>query len=131
MMEANGIVEIMAMAEGALFRYGKTGNRHEPPCWAMGGCSIGGQPMRFQLSVMGGSEGPCSTGVAEGEPVHVDAHFSMLDGGRDAPSWKLSVDGSGRWDCRLYSGGRTLLAREWELDDAIEKAVRRRNAALE
>ena len=130
MMEASGLIEVMAMAEGALFRYEKTGDRYELPCWAMGGCSVGGQPMRFQLCIMGGSGGPCSTGAAEEEPVHVDVHLGLLYGGGDAPSWKLWLCEDGRWDSAVY-GGRTMSDSEWELDSVIEKAVRRRNAALE
>lgn len=129
-MEANGLVEIMAMAEGVLFRYGKTGKRYEPPCWATGGCLVGERPMWFQLCVMGESAGPCSAGVAEAEPACVDVYLNMRGGMEDAPSWKLRVDGSGKWDKAVY-GGRTLSSDEWELDDIIGSAVLRRNAALE
>ncbi len=119
-MEANGLVEVMAMAEGALFRYGKTGERYEPPCWAMGGCSIGGRPMWFQLCVMDeGEDGP-----------RVDVQLSLRDGKNGAPSWKLWVGADGAWDGKLYSGGRNLSASEWELDGAIEETVRRRNNTL-
>ena len=128
-MEAGGLVEVMAMAEGALFRYGKTGDRYEAPCWAMGGCSVNGHRMAFQMAVMGGEKGPCSAGAAESEPERAEVSIRM--DGDGAPSWELWVTADGKWDGRLYSGGRTLLAREWEVDGAIEKAVRRRNAALE
>ena len=118
-MEAAGLVEVMSMAEGALFRFARTGNRCESPCWAVGAMSMMDKPMRFQI------------GIAErdGEAM-AEVDISQRWETPDTPSWKLWLRKDGRWDGAVY-GGKTMSDGEWEIDSAIWKAVRRRNAALE
>lgn len=118
-MEAAGLVEAMGMAEGALFRFARTGDRLEPPCGAMGAMSLMGEPMRFQIGI-------AERDGEEAAEVDISRRWETLD----ASSWKLWVRKDGRWDGEFHCGG-TMRGSDWEIDSAIWKAVRRRNAALE
>lgn len=116
-MDAGGLVEVMSMAEGAMFRLSVTGERHAPPCNAMGGCSVRGRPMWFQMAVLPGDDGK--------DGVRVSLRCRGRDG---SPSWELWLDGSCIWSVKVFSGGRTITRGEWALDGAIDDAVRARNA---
>lgn len=112
-----GLHEVMAMAEGMMFRFERTGDRYAPPGCAMQACSVKGNPFWYQIHVRGDRDGKQKACVS----------LSMR--GEDAPSWELWVDSDCRWDGRLY-GGRTLTDREWDIDDAIGFAIDTRNSGL-
>ena len=118
-MEVAGLVEVMSMAEGALFRFARTGNYYEPPCLAVGALSIMDKSMRFRINIT----------ERDGEEI-AEVDISQLWEALDAPSWKLWVCKDGRWNVAVY-GGRTMSDSEWEIDGDIENAVQRRNAVLE
>lgn len=119
-MEAGGIVEAMSMAEGALFRFSRTGDYFEPPCWMMGTLCMMERPMGFQISVKE---------TIDGTVARISLH--LRGSGEQAPTWELCLGMDGKWDGRVFSGGRAMFEGEWEIDSAIAKAVRYRNAALE
>lgn len=116
-MEA-GLHEVMAMAEGVMFRLDKAGDRWAPPVYASQACSVKGSPFWYRICVREDRDGETKACVS------LD-----MRGVEDAPSWELWLDGGCRWDSRLY-GGRTLSELEWDIDEAIGSAVAARNGGL-
>lgn len=116
----SGLHEVMAMAEGMLFRFEKTGDRYAPPAFAMGGCSVKGRPAWFRICVRESEEGDeCSC---------VDLYLRDYEG---SPWWELRLGGDCRWSSKIFYGGRDIGDVEWEVDDAIGDAIRTRNAGLD
>lgn len=113
-----GLHEVMAMAEGMLFRFERTGDRHAPPGHAMSPCSVRGAPFWYQIDIKRDAGGGRKARVSL-RPRH----------GEDALSWELWVDDSCRWDGRLHGGGE-LADSARALDDAIAYAIGVRNAGL-
>lgn len=114
-----GLHEAMAMAEGTMLRFMRTGDRYAPPACARRPCSVMERPMWYQIHVRQDERGEDKACVSLG-----------FQRGKDgAPQWELWVGSDCRWERRLF-GGRTLTEDEWELDDAIEGAVAARNAGL-
>ena len=115
-----GLHEAMSMAEGMMFRLEKAGDAYAPPGSARMECSVMGVPMLCQTSLRKAEDG--------GQKACIS--LSLLRG-EDTASWELWLDSACRWESKLFSGGRTLLPDEWEIDGAVGYAVRMRNAGLE
>lgn len=114
-----GLNEVMAMAEGQLFRFNVTGDRWAPPGGAMRACSVMERPMWYQIHIRRDEDGSQKACVS----------LSFRHGRENGPTWELWVGSDCRWESKVFGGG-TLMESEWETDDAIERAVRTRNAAL-
>ena len=114
-----GLHEVMAMAEGMMFRFEKSGDRYAPPGCAMQPCSIMERLMWYQIHIRQDSNGKQKACVS-----------LRMRHEENSPSWELWVGDDCRWNGRLFSGGRTILEDEWKIDEAISRAVDTRNAGL-
>ena len=119
MMEA-GLHEVMSMAEGAMFRFEKSGDRYAPPAYAVGACSVKGRPMWFQLGVR-----PYGDGT---ERCRVD----IYPRGRElSVTFELWLDPDGRWESRTFAReGAERHDDDDEVGDALSDAILVRNAGL-
>lgn len=100
-------------AEGAMFRFMKSGNHSVFPCGVRRELSVMGKEFLFQIQVS--------------RKGNVEIYLDYFRGRENSASWKLEMDKDGKWESHLYCGGETINDDEWEIDGIIDTVLRVRN----